>query len=298
MAEAGFLVRHEFSDYAFTPYREGDNLLIVEAQLGSSDSLQGSVASDATQVCLTVRCIDGMMFQPPLLELQQGHLSMPDTRSEDVDRVEFLVRSGSLDEAERVLLAIEPQTSEVFWRLREIASLRAVDALKREDWAAVVGSLERYRQIVWDRWDSCWEAMAQGRCSIPQVDQDLLEEARTRAAQRDDLYTLPRWVDRLQRFNISGDYLESYRKGVAQRRGILFGISDLVWALLHNLAESVGGKELELSQVYQSMGLLVWDEGQDPLPYLLRAYQHLQASLDVERELGAARRTLRSPRPF
>jgi hypothetical protein len=169
-----------------------------------------------------------------------------------------------------------------------------VDALKREDWAAVVSSLERYRQLVWDRWDSCWEVVAQGRCSIPQVDHDLLEEARARAAQRDDLYALPRWIDRLRRFNISGDYLESYRRGVAQRRGILFGISDLVWALLHNLAESVAGNDLELSQVYRSMGLLVWDEGQDPLPYLLRAYQHLQAGEDAE---WAPRAATRSRRP-
>jgi hypothetical protein len=31
LAEAGFSVHREFSDYAFTPYREGDKLLIVEA---------------------------------------------------------------------------------------------------------------------------------------------------------------------------------------------------------------------------------------------------------------------------
>jgi SAM-dependent methyltransferase len=31
LAEAGFSVRREFSDYDFTPYREGDELLIVEA---------------------------------------------------------------------------------------------------------------------------------------------------------------------------------------------------------------------------------------------------------------------------
>jgi SAM-dependent methyltransferase len=31
LAEAGFSVRREFSDYAFTPYREGDELLVVEA---------------------------------------------------------------------------------------------------------------------------------------------------------------------------------------------------------------------------------------------------------------------------
>jgi hypothetical protein len=31
LAKAGFSVRREFSDYTFTPYREGDELLIVEA---------------------------------------------------------------------------------------------------------------------------------------------------------------------------------------------------------------------------------------------------------------------------
>jgi hypothetical protein len=31
LAEAGFSVRREFSDYAFAPYREGGELLIVEA---------------------------------------------------------------------------------------------------------------------------------------------------------------------------------------------------------------------------------------------------------------------------
>jgi hypothetical protein len=31
LAEAGFSVRREFSDYDFTPYHDGDRLLIVEA---------------------------------------------------------------------------------------------------------------------------------------------------------------------------------------------------------------------------------------------------------------------------
>jgi SAM-dependent methyltransferase len=35
LAEAGFSVRREFSDYDFTPYREGDELLIVEAALSA-----------------------------------------------------------------------------------------------------------------------------------------------------------------------------------------------------------------------------------------------------------------------
>jgi SAM-dependent methyltransferase len=35
LAEAGFSIRREFSDYAFTPYREGDALLVVEAVLST-----------------------------------------------------------------------------------------------------------------------------------------------------------------------------------------------------------------------------------------------------------------------
>ena len=87
------------------------------------------------------------------------------------------IAAGDLDKAEKTLLKAEP-TPAVLDQLRRIASLRAHEAKRREDWAAVVRHLEGYEKYAAQHAAHCIEVVNQAPPEHTATDAKLLQKAR------------------------------------------------------------------------------------------------------------------------